>query len=143
MAMQGYNVHTVKVAVPDQQAPHSALPHACPTPLLPLLFSPPPLCSMTEFDGTCSLRLRTPCEWDGVLYEAVSAVQPVPLLSGGWPACVWGGRGARRPRRTRFTLLLNKTKHAPLGHVTPRRTGSLPAFLARPPACLSPPGLQC
>lgn len=37
---------------------------------------------MLEPSGLCSLRLRTPCEWDGVFYQAVGAVEPVPVLSG-------------------------------------------------------------
>jgi hypothetical protein len=40
------------------------------------------MCRMAEADGLCSLRLRTPCQWEGVVYEAVGPVQPVPLLSG-------------------------------------------------------------
>ncbi|EFN53027.1 expressed protein [Chlorella variabilis] len=35
----------------------------------------------TYADGLCSLRLREPCEWEGVAYEAVGDVQRVPLLS--------------------------------------------------------------
>jgi hypothetical protein len=38
-------------------------------------------CRMTE-DGLCSLRLRTPCEWEGAVYDAVTAVTPIPVLSG-------------------------------------------------------------
>ncbi len=55
-------------------------------PDLPLDLQPPPLpllCRMDE-DGLCSLRLRAPCEWDGVVFEAVTAVKPMPLLSGDW-----------------------------------------------------------
>ncbi len=37
---------------------------------------------MTFEDGLCSLRLRTPCEWEGAVYQSVVAVQPLPLLSG-------------------------------------------------------------
>lgn len=37
---------------------------------------------MASADGLCSLRLRTPCEWGGALYEAVVAVAPIPVLSG-------------------------------------------------------------
>jgi hypothetical protein len=37
---------------------------------------------MLEPSGLCSLRLRTPCEWDGVFYQAVGTVEPVPVLSG-------------------------------------------------------------
>ena len=37
---------------------------------------------MADLSGLCSLRLRTPCEWDGVMYQAVGAVEPVPVLSG-------------------------------------------------------------
>ncbi|KAI3424691.1 hypothetical protein D9Q98_008081 [Chlorella vulgaris] len=36
---------------------------------------------MTFEDGLCSLRLRTPCEWEGAVYQSVIAVQPLPLLS--------------------------------------------------------------
>jgi hypothetical protein len=32
--------------------------------------------------GLCSLRLRRPCEWEGALYESVTAVAPLPLVSG-------------------------------------------------------------
>jgi hypothetical protein len=43
---------------------------------------------LTFTDGLCSLRLRRPCEWEGALYESVTAVAPVQLLSGaggvGW-----------------------------------------------------------
>lgn len=38
-------------------------------------------CRMTE-DGLCSLRLRTPCEWEGAVYDAVTALAPIPVLSG-------------------------------------------------------------
>ena len=64
----------------------------CLTPPSPSAHPTPTPRSMTEFDGTCSLRLRTPCEWDGVVYEAVTAVAPVPLLSGGWPEWLGGRR---------------------------------------------------
>ena len=33
-------------------------------------------------DGLCSLRLRKRCEWQGAIYESVTAVPPIPLLSG-------------------------------------------------------------
>ncbi|EFN53029.1 hypothetical protein CHLNCDRAFT_137245 [Chlorella variabilis] len=36
---------------------------------------------MTFIDGLCSLRLRVPCEWQGAIYESVTAVPPIPLLS--------------------------------------------------------------
>ncbi|KAI3424696.1 hypothetical protein D9Q98_008086 [Chlorella vulgaris] len=39
------------------------------------------LTRMTFEDGLCSLRLRTPCEWEGAVYQSVVAVQPLPLLS--------------------------------------------------------------
>ena len=86
--------------------------------------------SMTEFDGTCSLRLRTPCEWDGVVYEAVTAVAPVPLLSGGWP----GWEALRAPT---VYLCCCARQACPLGRAvsTPR--------VNRP--CLTPflPRLRC
>jgi len=41
-----------------------------------------PSCSMEESDGTCSLRLREPCEWDGKMYAAVVPVGTLPVLSG-------------------------------------------------------------
>lgn len=37
---------------------------------------------MTEVDGLCSLRLRQECEWEGALFSAVTAVEPVPALAG-------------------------------------------------------------
>lgn len=36
---------------------------------------------MSEIDGLCSLRLRTPCEWEGAVYQAVGPVQAIPLTS--------------------------------------------------------------
>ena len=44
---------------------------------------------MLEPSGLCSLRLRTPCEWDGVFYQAVGTVEP----GGGG-----GGGGGGPPR---------------------------------------------
>lgn len=40
-------------------------------------------CRMTAQDGMCSLRLRKRCEWEGTVYDAVTAVEPVPVKSGG------------------------------------------------------------
>ena len=53
-----------------------------------------PSCSMEESDGTCSLRLREPCEWDGKMYAAVVPVDTLPVLSGAalqllHPCCRW------------------------------------------------------
>lgn len=59
----------------------------------PSLIQPiPPPCARrsTYADGLCSLRLREPCEWEGVAYEAVGDVQRVPLLSGAH--CLSAGR---------------------------------------------------
>lgn len=48
----------------------------------PRTHNSPSACSMEESDGTCSLRLREPCEWDGKLYAAVVPVDTLPVLSG-------------------------------------------------------------
>lgn len=57
---------------------------------------------MLEPSGLCSLRLRTPCEWDGVFYQAVGAVEPVPVLSGaGAGGPVTWDPGCRVPARSR------------------------------------------
>ena len=66
---------SVAMCCSSPQPSRSALPPAAP----PLHL----LCRMNE-DGQCSLRLRVPCEWEGAVYEAVTAVQPMPLLSGDW-----------------------------------------------------------
>jgi hypothetical protein len=50
---------------------------------------------LTFTDGLCSLRLREACEWEGALYESVTAVVPVPLQSGG-VQIKWGGVGVCR-----------------------------------------------
>lgn len=75
-------------------------PSCCPPTTLPPL--PPLAHSMTEFDGTCSLRLREPCVLDGAKYEAVVDVQAVPVLSGvhAGGARVCGGCYARLHRAT-------------------------------------------
>lgn len=66
------------------------LPLACPFPVSTAAgLAPLSLCvprRLTE-DGLCSLRLRQPCEWEGVRYEAVTAVDPVPVTSGGCGRC--------------------------------------------------------
>ncbi|KAI3430528.1 hypothetical protein D9Q98_005121 [Chlorella vulgaris] len=36
---------------------------------------------MSEADGLCSLRLRAPCQWEDLVYEAVAEVAPIPVLS--------------------------------------------------------------
>lgn len=36
---------------------------------------------MAEADGLCSLVLRSPCQWEGALYNAVGPVLPVNLTS--------------------------------------------------------------
>lgn len=36
---------------------------------------------MVEADGLCSLRLREPCEWERTMYDAVTAVEGVPILA--------------------------------------------------------------
>jgi hypothetical protein len=40
------------------------------------------ICRMSEADGLCSLRLRAPCQWEDLVYEAVAEVAPIPVLSG-------------------------------------------------------------
>lgn len=53
----------------------------CPrSPLQPPHFLPPHR-SMAEADGLCSLVLRSPCQWEGALYNAVGPVLPVNLTS--------------------------------------------------------------
>lgn len=54
---------------------------------------------MAEVDGLCSLRLREQCEWEGALYTAAVAVEPVPALSG-------AGRGARALRSGHLSALV-------------------------------------
>ena len=62
--------------VPRLLHPHSSSP---PCAFLELFFSV--CCRMTELDGLCSLRLRTPCDYEDVTYDAVVAVEPVRVLS--------------------------------------------------------------
>ena len=80
---------------------------------------------MTEMEGLCSLRLRAPCEWEGVVYEAVGAVRALPIKSGRW-------RGGSCPVGCSAVLQENTVAE-------PVRPGSLPAVYA----CRPGPTLPC
>lgn len=80
---------------PGRPGPPQLLSECCS--LCCSLISPPLCCSMAEADGLCSLVLRSPCQWEGALYNAVGPVLPVSLtsvLSANETLEAWGAVGA-------------------------------------------------